>query len=89
MNSKGSKHFWECYYDLPKEIRQQAVQAYRLWRDHPELPGLQFKRVGKKEPMYSARVNDSYRVLGLLEDDTITWFWIGKHDEYERIIKNA
>jgi hypothetical protein len=37
MKSKGSPNFWKRYYDLPKEIRNQAVQAYRLWRDHPEF----------------------------------------------------
>jgi len=24
--------------------------------------------------------------LGILEGDTVTWFWIGSHDEYERFI---
>jgi len=22
--------------------------------------------------------------LGILEGDTMTWFWIGSHDDYER-----
>ncbi len=25
-----------------------------------------------------------YRALGILEENTVTWFWIGDHDEYER-----
>lgn len=25
-----------------------------------------------------------YRALGILEGDTLTWFWVGSHDEYER-----
>jgi plasmid maintenance system killer protein len=87
MKSRGTQSFWKCYYELPKEIRRQAVKTYHMWREHPEAGGLQFKRVGKKEAVYSIRVNDSYRVLGLLEDNTIYWFWIGKHDEYERILK--
>jgi hypothetical protein len=28
-----------------------------------------------------------YRALGLLKGDTVTWFWIGTHDEYERLLK--
>lgn len=55
----------------------------------PYSPGLQFKRVGKQRPVYSVRITDAYRVLGLLEGDTIYWFWIGAHDEYERIIRAA
>ena len=87
MTSQALPSFWEGYYELPKEIRLQAIKTYRLWLEHPEAGGLQFKRVGKKEAVYSVRVNDSYRVLGLLEDDTMYWFWIGKHDKYESILK--
>lgn len=25
-----------------------------------------------------------FRALGILEGSTVTWFWIGNHDEYER-----
>jgi len=27
-----------------------------------------------------------YRAVGLLEDDEITWFWIGSHAEYDRLL---
>jgi plasmid maintenance system killer protein len=48
--------------------------------------GLRFKRLQTTSALYSARVNDSYRVLGLLEGDEITWFWIGTHADYERFL---
>lgn len=32
------------------------------------------------------RVGGGYRALAVLEQDTFFWFWIGKHDEYERIL---
>jgi hypothetical protein len=48
---------------------------------------LHFKRVSQSQEIYSARVNLDYRVLGLLEDDHIYWFWIGSHAEYDEIIK--
>ena len=37
--------------------------------------------------MYSARVNDEYRDVGQMRSDGIVWFWIGKHEEYERLLK--
>jgi hypothetical protein len=49
-------------------------------------PGLNLKRVGRKRPVYSVRVGIQYRAVGLLEGETITWFWIGSHDEYERLL---
>ena len=36
---------------------------------------------------YSAPVTEDYRVLGLLEGDTVIWYWIGRHEEYERLLK--
>jgi hypothetical protein len=50
-------------------------------------PGLHFKRVNRKRPVYSARIGIHYRAVGLLKDDTITWFWIGSHDDYERLLR--
>jgi hypothetical protein len=26
--------------------------------------------------------------LGILEDDTVKWFWIGSHEAYNEIIKH-
>lgn len=89
MNSQALPQFWEAYRQLPKDIRLRAVKVYQLWRIHPHVPGLQFKLVGKRCPVYSVRVTDSYRTPRLLESDTIYWFWIGSHDEYERIIKST
>ncbi|MGH2516683.1 MAG: hypothetical protein ACRDHP_13600 [Ktedonobacterales bacterium] len=37
--------------------------------------------------LWSARVTRQYRVLGVRSGDSIRWFWIGTHREYEKIIK--
>jgi hypothetical protein len=42
--------------------------------------------VSDEDPLYSVRIGTNHRALGLLKGDTITWFWIGTHDEYERVI---
>jgi hypothetical protein len=28
-----------------------------------------------------------YRAVGLVEDDEITWFWIGTHAQYDRLLE--
>jgi len=89
MNSRTLPQFWKLYYELPKEVRLRVVKTYRIWRDNPRAPGLQFKLVGKRRLVYSVRISDAYRALGLLDNDTIYWFWVGGHDEYERIIKSV
>ena len=87
MKSQALPQFWKLYYASPQIIRRRIASAYRKWLNNPDHLGLQFKRVGLRRPVYSVRVNDSYRVLGLLEEDTIYWFWVGPHDQYERVIK--
>lgn len=70
---------------LPEDVQQRARRAYRLWRENPGLPGLRFKRVGVD---VSVRIGRDYRVLGITRGDTVHWYWIGKHDEYDQRIEN-
>ena len=87
MNSQALPQFWKLYSQLPKKIRLRASKAYRMWRQNPDTPGLHFKRVGRTRPVYSIRIGDYYRALGLLHGETVTWFWIGNHDKYKRLLK--
>ena len=67
-------------------MQRQARVAYQLFRADPWHPGLRFKQVHPTEPVYSVRVGLTYRALGRREDaDTIVWFWIGTHAEYDRL----
>jgi hypothetical protein len=86
MKSQTTQTFWNHYRMLPLEIRQKTKRAYVLWRNNPNHPGLFFKRIKAEQPVYSVRIGLSYRAMGLLKADTITWFWIGSHDEYDRLI---
>jgi mRNA-degrading endonuclease RelE of RelBE toxin-antitoxin system len=83
-----TESFHEAFAKLPKEIRARARTAYRKFKADPFQRGLHFKRVHTVEPVYSARVTDDYRVLGMMDGNEIAWFWIGKHEEYERLLKS-
>ena len=86
MISRTTKQFWSLYQALPPAVQELADKAYESWQNDPHSPGLQFKRVDPEEPIYSVRIGRNYRALGVLRGDTITWFWIGKHALYERIL---
>jgi hypothetical protein len=88
VNSVITTGFRALLGQLPDSVRQQASRAYALWRwrANPQHPSLQFKRVSQRQPIYSARVGLGYRVLGLWERHTITWFWIGSHAEYDMLL---
>jgi len=89
VNSRTSAAFRRALESLPSEIRLQAQQAYQLFKDDPHHPSLHFKRVHPTRPIYSARVSLHYRALGVVDQGTIVWFWIGDHDEYERLIRRG
>ena len=36
------------------------------------------------ENIWAVRITRGYRAVGVLEGDTVTWFWVGNHDDYER-----
>ncbi len=87
MNSELTDEFLACFRRLPERIKRQARKNYRIWKDDPYHPSIDFKRVGTVSPVYSVRVGIGWRALGLKQDDTVVWFWIGSHAEYDRLLK--
>jgi mRNA-degrading endonuclease RelE of RelBE toxin-antitoxin system len=88
MKSRRTRKFRDALLKLPANVRHQAAAAYRRFRTNPYHPSLHFKKVHPTLPIYSARINDDYRVVGQVRDNGIVWFWIGKHEEYERLLKS-
>ena len=88
MNSRTTRAFRDHLAALAADVREQARAAYRRFQANPHHPGLHFKKVHPTLPVYSARVNTDYRAVGYLRDDGIVWFWIGNHQDYDRLLKN-
>jgi hypothetical protein len=87
VNSYLTDDFVDAFRELPQPVQEQARTCYRIWRTNPQHPSLQFKQVHPTESLYSVRIGLGWRALGLLDDDGITWFWIGSHAEYDRLIR--
>jgi hypothetical protein len=86
VRSRATPRFWAADRALPPEIRDRAQKAYQLFRENPGHPSLHFKKVHARDPIYAARVTLGYRAVALLENEDITWFWIGSHAEYDRLL---
>lgn len=86
MRSRITQDFIDLYRSLPPAIRLAARRAYRHWRDDPSYPGVRFKIINPERRWWSARVTRDYRAVGTLDGDLMTWFWIGSHDDYDRLI---
>lgn len=64
-----------------------CAAKYIIWKENPGHPGLQFKQVHLRQPIYSVRVGIGWRALGLRQKDVIVWFWIGSHSDYGALLK--
>jgi hypothetical protein len=84
VKSFRTRRFKELFESLPREIQDSARKAFRLWLADPRHPSLHFKPI--RSDVWSVRVTHDYRALGVLLNGDIYWNWIGRHDEYERII---
>ncbi len=78
--------FWHYYRQLPKDVQELADKNYELLQADPYHPSLHFKKVGKTKQLWSVRVGLYYRALGLDKPEGIVWFWIGTHDEYDKLL---
>jgi len=84
MKSTMLPSFWSKYRKLSDLVKVAARKGYHLWAENPFHPSLHFKCINSKEAIWSVRVTRSHRALGVLEHDTVTWFWIGDRNEYEK-----
>jgi mRNA-degrading endonuclease RelE of RelBE toxin-antitoxin system len=87
VNSVTTEKFRRAYERLPENIKEAARQAYKLWKKNPSHPSLAFKLIHSTNPVYSVRIGLSYRAIGVKQKNTIVWFWIGSHADYDKMIK--
>jgi len=87
MKSMLAPDFIDLFRELPTRIQRIARKNYQVWREDPAHPGLHFKLVGKRMPIYSVRIGIGWRALGLKAGDGIVWFWIGSHADYEALLR--
>jgi Txe/YoeB family toxin of Txe-Axe toxin-antitoxin module len=84
MKSATLPSFWDVYQSLDVRTKTSARKAYRLWRENPFHPSLHFKCINDEERIWSVRITINHRAVGIFESDTVTWFWVGSHDDYEK-----
>jgi hypothetical protein len=85
VRSHALASFWKFYDALAESIQEQADKQYRLFLANPGHFSLRLKPVG---PYWDARIGRGYRALARRRANDFFWFWIGPHDEYDRLLKN-
>lgn len=86
MRSRTTFAFRKAFSDLPQQVQEQTRDAYRQFKRNSGHPSLRFKKVHPELPIYSARINRDYQAVGQLAGDTMIWFWVGSHSEYDQLL---
>ena len=84
MKHHATPKFWRFHELLPAEVQKLANESFELLKREPRHPSLHFKKAGK---FWCVRVGLHFRAVAVERGADIVWFWIGRHDEYESIIK--
>ena len=84
MISQANATFWALYQALPALVRAQARQAFHLFLENPDHPGLRFKKLNGFDALWSVRFGDGYRAVGQRQGNTIIWLWIGTHQAFDK-----
>jgi hypothetical protein len=84
VKSVTASQFWKLYQALPETVRQEAKEAFRLFCSNPAHPGLSFERIRYEPNSWSVRITRGYRAVGRKHGDTIVWYWIGTHAEFDK-----
>jgi mRNA-degrading endonuclease RelE of RelBE toxin-antitoxin system len=87
VTSEITGSFRQAYGMLPEEVRRRVKRAYRQWLANPLHPSLHYKKIHATLPIWSVRVGLHYRVVGVVHDEKMLWYFVGTHAEYDHLIK--
>ncbi|MBS4028531.1 MAG: hypothetical protein KGZ58_07820 [Ignavibacteriales bacterium] len=82
MKHFASPSFWECYNALPFSIQELADKNFTLLKSNPQHPSLHLKKV---EKYWSVRIGIKYRTVAIEIEKGLLWFWIGTHNDYDKL----
>lgn len=83
MKHFATPDFWKLYAQLPHSVKTLADRNFATLKNDPRHPSLYLKKAGK---YWSVRVGLHYRAVAVEVDDGLLWFWIGSHEEYNKLI---
>lgn len=85
MISRVRPSFWRAYDALDPRVKEAARRSCRLFAENPGHPSLRFKKLAGHERVWSVRINDSVRAIAERDGDTVTWVWIGSHNDFDKL----
>jgi hypothetical protein len=83
--SKATPSFWRTLSLVSAADRESARRAYRFFATNPEHNSLRFKKLAGHANLWSVRVSRRVRAVGQRVGNTITWVWIGSHNDFDKL----
>ena len=80
--------FNKCYKKLPKHVQQSANEQFKLLKENPQHPSLEFCQLSSRRDCWYARVTKGYRTLATKYENVYIWFWIGTHAKFDTLTAN-
>ena len=84
MKSVATRRFWKLYHSLPMQVRDHAKAAFEFFSKNSAHPGLSLERLRADPDSWSVRITRDYRAVGRKQGDTMIWYWIGTHVDFDR-----
>jgi hypothetical protein len=86
---RRTKEFCRLLDGLDPLARHRFDLAFRAYRRDPKLVRFELKcRLSDRTPIYGAEAGQNLRALAMRKDDVVYWFWLGTHEDYDRILKD-
>lgn len=86
IESRTTRSFRNAFAALPDEIQAQARNAERIFRANPAHPSLRFKKVDPGGERVFGSGGTELSCAWCPGGSVVTWFWIGSHSEYDRLV---
>jgi len=86
VRNRRTREFRKRFDRLPADVQEQAKASYRLFKKNPYYPSLHFECIDREESIWSTRIGLHYRAVGTKDGDTIYWFFIGSHEDYNHLL---
>lgn len=86
MIGNTTEKFEVLFIKLPLPVRKRARWCLMIWARDSSHPSLFFKKPFGNKPFWSMRITKGYRAIGYLKADQMFWFWIGNHNDYEKLL---
>ena len=76
--------FRKLYAALPNAVQKLADEKYRLFKQDPFHPLLEFRAKGK---VWTVAIGRSYRAIARRFGNDLHWVWIGSHEDYNNVLR--